>query len=240
MTVFLIVVLSLCACTSVPKGCTIEGTVKDKSYEGKQVYLRHALTPETYNSTIVKNGTFRFTLGETSPEVSLLVLKASSDDLFPVTLPVVTEKGVVKVVLGELVLTSGTDLNDRLQDFLLAVDRFGDEMAGKGESHGKIKKDFSVLLESSILQNKDNEVGVYIFRSYGSRLSPEQKAHIAERAGEWFRKRLDMSQLSNYYIWNAHYNVASSPIACNMWQGTCTARIPGYGGQIDVNISYMG
>ena len=240
MTVFLIVVLSLCACTSVPKGCTIEGTVKDKSYEGKQVYLRHALTPETYDSTIVKNGTFRFTLGETSPEVSLLVLKASSDDLFPVTLPVVTEKGVVKVVLGELVLTSGTDLNDRLQDFLLAVDRFGDEMAGKGESHGKIKKDFSVLLESSILQNKDNEVGVYIFRSYGSRLSPEQKAHISERAGEWFRKRLDMSQLSNYYIWNAHYNVASSPIACNMWQGTCTARIPGYGGQIDVNISYMG
>ena len=49
-----------------------------------------------------------------------------------------------------------------------------------------------------------------------------------------------MSQLSNYYIWNAHYNVASSPIACDMWQGTCTARIPGYGGQIDVNISYMG
>lgn len=139
MTVFLIVVLSLCACTSVPKGCTIEGTVKDKSYEGKQVYLRHALTPETYNSTIVKNGTFRFTLGETSPEVSLLVLKASSDDLFPVTLPVVTEKGVVKVVLGELVLTSGTDLNDRLQDFLLAVDRFGDEMAGKGEATGKSK-----------------------------------------------------------------------------------------------------
>ena len=56
----------------------------------------------------------------------------------------------------------------------------------------------------------------------------------------WFRNRLDMSQLSNYYIWNAHYNVASSPIACNMWQGTCTARIPGYGGQLDVNISYMG
>ena len=56
----------------------------------------------------------------------------------------------------------------------------------------------------------------------------------------WFRKRLDLSQLTKYNIWNAHYNVASSPIACNMWQGSCTARIPGYGGQIDVNISYMG
>lgn len=134
-------VLTVCACTSVPKGCTIEGTVKDKSYEGKQVYLRHALTPETYDSTIVKNGTFRFTLGETSPEVSLLVLKASSDDLFPVTLPVVTEKGVVKVVLGELVLTSGTDLNDRLQDFLLAV-RPGSvtRWPGKGKATGKSKR----------------------------------------------------------------------------------------------------
>ena len=56
----------------------------------------------------------------------------------------------------------------------------------------------------------------------------------------WFRKRLDMTQLTGYSIWNAHYDVASSPIPCNMWQGTCTARIPGYGGQIDVNISYMG
>ena len=56
----------------------------------------------------------------------------------------------------------------------------------------------------------------------------------------WFRKRLDLSQLTKYNIWNAHYNVASSPIACNMWQGSCTARIPGYGGQIDVNISYVG
>ncbi len=191
MTAFLIVVLSLCACTSVPKGCTIEGTVKDKSYEGKQVYLRHTLTPETYDSTIVKNGTFRFALGETSPGVSLLVLKASSDDLFPITLPVATEKGTVKVSLGELILTSGTALNDKLQDFLLAVDRFSDETGKKGENQEKIRKDFSSLLESSILQNRDNEVGVYIFRNYGSRFTPEQKSDIMDRAGEWFIKRIE-------------------------------------------------
>ena len=57
---------------------------------------------------------------------------------------------------------------------------------------------------------------------------------------QWFRKRLDMSQLTGYSIWNAHYNVASSPIACNIWQGSCSARISGYSGQLDVNISYMG
>ncbi len=57
---------------------------------------------------------------------------------------------------------------------------------------------------------------------------------------QWFRKRLDLSQLTKYSIWNAHYNVSSSPIACNMWQGSCSARISGYSGQLDVNISYMG
>lgn len=56
----------------------------------------------------------------------------------------------------------------------------------------------------------------------------------------WFQKRLDFSQLTGYSIWNAHYDVSSSPITCNMWQGSCTARISGYSGQLDVNISYMG
>ena len=56
----------------------------------------------------------------------------------------------------------------------------------------------------------------------------------------WFRQRVDLSRLTGYSIWNAHYNVASSPISCDLWQGSCTARIPGYGGQIDVNISYVG
>ena len=45
-------------------------------------------------------------------------------------------------------------------------------------------------------------IGVYNFAKIGIRIqnsqsvpqnraTPEQKAHIAERAGEWFRKRLD-------------------------------------------------
>ena len=53
-------------------------------------------------------------------------------------------------------------------------------------------------------------------------------------------EQADLNRLKSYSIWNAHYNVAGSPIACDLWQGTCTARIPGYGGQIDVNISYVG
>ena len=56
----------------------------------------------------------------------------------------------------------------------------------------------------------------------------------------WYRKRIDLNSLKKYTIWNAHYGVASSPIDCALWQGTCTARLPGYMGDMDVNISYIG
>ena len=47
-------------------------------------------------------------------------------------------------------------------------------------------------------------------------------------------------RLRKYTIWNAHYGVSSSPIDCDMWQGTEKARINGYSGELDANISYMG
>ena len=57
----------------------------------------------------------------------------------------------------------------------------------------------------------------------------------------WYRKRVDYNTLrSRYTIWNAHYGVASSPIGCDLWQGTEKARINGYSGELDANISYIG
>ncbi len=57
----------------------------------------------------------------------------------------------------------------------------------------------------------------------------------------WYRKRVDYNTLRNRYtIWNAHYGVASSPVGCDLWQGTEKARINGYSGELDANISYIG
>ena len=57
----------------------------------------------------------------------------------------------------------------------------------------------------------------------------------------WFRKRIDYASLkSKYTIWNAHYGVSSSPVGCDLWQGTEKARIDGYSGELDANISYIG
>ena len=57
----------------------------------------------------------------------------------------------------------------------------------------------------------------------------------------WYRKRVNYNTLrSRYTIWNAHYGVSSSPIDCDLWQGTEKARINGYSGELDANISYIG
>lgn len=188
---FMLLSLCLCSCTSAPKGCNIKGSVKDQGYEGKTVYLCSPHTSAALDSACVQEGKFSFSLGEVETDVRVLKLKASADDSFPITLPVVTENGTVRVVLGQSVFTSGTPLNDKLQDFLLAVSRFSDEMVKSGKDMERIRKDFMHLLQASILQNKDNRVGTYIFRAYSSRLTPECRADILEKAGEGFRKEIE-------------------------------------------------
>lgn len=184
-------VTALCSCSPAPKGCVVKGNVKTEGYEGQTVYLCNPYTLEARDSASVRDGKFSFSPGGQTPDILLLKLKSSPDDLFPVTLPVVTENGTVEVVLGEIVLTSGTPLNDKLQDFLLAVDRFSDEMTKSGKETDKVRTEFMHLLETSILQNTDNPVGGYIFRAYSSRLTPECKAVIMDKAGEEFRKEIE-------------------------------------------------
>lgn len=57
---------------------------------------------------------------------------------------------------------------------------------------------------------------------------------------QWFNKRLNMSQLKGYSIWNAHYDVAQSGVSCDIWQGVCDGKVNGYSGGIDVNVSFIG
>lgn len=56
----------------------------------------------------------------------------------------------------------------------------------------------------------------------------------------WFKVQLDMSALTQYSIWNAHYDVPYSSVPCDMWQGSCKGLVNGIPGQVDVNISYIG
>lgn len=180
-----------CSCggsTSTVEG--INGRVTLDGYEGRYVYLETTdLNPVNVDSTLVQDGRFTFTLHDEQPEVYTLVLKASDDDQYPITLPVVSEKGHIKASMGELVLTSGTPLNDNLQDFLLAVSNFLDKVSKQENPDiNRIKEDFSKMVETAVMQNIQTPVGSYIYRMYSDRLSDAQKELIMSRADESFKE----------------------------------------------------
>ena len=181
--------LLICSCGGGNKevtGTAVKGRVTLEGYEGRYVYLE-TTTPESskVDSTLVEDGRFSFNLNDSTPQVYQLVLKGSDNDVFPITLPIVSEKGTLGVTLGEYVLTSGTPLNDKLQDFLLAVSSFADKQMQGGElDMEKIQKDFATLVEGHILMNIDNPLGSYIFENYRGKLSLQQRESIEKKAQE--------------------------------------------------------
>ena len=185
----LAVILSACGGSNTAKE-GLFGKVTMEGYEGKQVYLETTVgTPTKVDSALVENGKFTLTFTDATPQVYRLVLGKSADDMYPITLPVVSEKGHISVVMGELVLTSGTPLNDNLQDFLLAVSNFTDKaMKQEKLDMNQIKADYAKLVEGAVMQNIKTPVGAYIYRMYSDQLSDEQQALIMSRADESFKE----------------------------------------------------
>ena len=185
-----------CSCgggntTTAVEGLT--GKVTLDGYEGRKVYLETTDgSAAKLDSAVVTDGKFTLTFNDSVPQVYSLVLAASDDDQYPITLPVVSEKGSVKVSMGELVLTSGTPLNDALQDFLLAVSNFYDKALQQEKPDlKKIGKDFAKLVEGAVMGNINTPVGAYIYRTYSEKLDEQQKAQILLRGGESFRKAVN-------------------------------------------------
>lgn len=185
--------LPLCGCGGGNPGNGLTGRVTLEGYEGRPVYLETVSSaPSRVDSALVRDGRFSFTLEDSVPRVYHLVLGTSEDDPYAITLPVVSEKGAVRVSMGEFVLTAGTPLNDSLQDFLLAVSNFTDKAMKMEEPDiSRVKEDFGKLVEGAVMQNIRTPVGVYIYRMYGSRLTEEQQARVMSRADEEFRKAVN-------------------------------------------------
>ena len=174
--------------TEVKEG--LMGKITLEGYEGKQVYLQTTSgTSLKVDSAIIENGRFTFNFTDSVPQVYQLVLMKEANDMFPIILPVVSEKGHIRVSMGELVLTSGTPLNDNLQDFLLAVSNLSDKaMKQEKLDINQVKADLAKLVEAAVMQNIKTPVGAYIYRMYSNQLSDEQQALIMSRADESFKE----------------------------------------------------
>jgi len=81
---------------------------------------------------------------------------------------VVIENGTIKASIADVVCTEGTMLNERMQDFLLAIDAYSAACTDKPVE--QIQSGFSELLKRYIEMNNDNVIGTYIQTAYQSSL----------------------------------------------------------------------
>ena len=180
VSVILTILVAACSFHSGP-GYEISGTARDSSFEGRTVYLKDPYeTNRVYDSVRISGGRFAFsdTADVKEPYVRILSVHTSMFGL-EYRLPIVIENGHISAVLGDILCTSGTDLNDNMQDFLLGITRLSSSIAGgEGWTPEKIKSEFSALLEGFITTNSENVVGVYIYRAYSSSLSDSARQAI--------------------------------------------------------------
>ena len=91
-------------------------------------------------------------------------------------MPIVIENGRITALVGENVCTSGTVLNDKLQDFLLGLDEFQDIIhEEKNFDEKRMMVRLSAFLKGYITTNANNIVGVYLYSIYQHLLTNEDK-----------------------------------------------------------------
>lgn len=167
---FLSGVCLIVACTGHQiKGYEINGSAPLPEFEGKMVYMKDVSSGQPVDSAEIIHGKFDFsdTVTIVSPVVKVLSIRANKSGL-EYRLPVVIENGSIQAYISDVVCTGGTMLNERMQDFLMAVDEYS--TACENKQTEQIKSGFADLLKKYIEINDDNAVGEYIRTAYRSSL----------------------------------------------------------------------
>ena len=136
------------------KGYEINGSAPLPEFEGKMVYMKDASSGQPIDSAEIIHGKFAS-------------IRASKSGL-EYRLPVVIENGSIQADISDVVCTGGTMLNERMQDFLMAVDEYS--TACENKQTEQIKSGFADLLKKYIEINDDNAIGEYIRTAYRSSL----------------------------------------------------------------------
>lgn len=193
---FFILLMFLVSCQSGNK-YSIAGHLPDKSYDGETIYLvpLENAVKERVDSTVIKDGAFRFEGRLTVPEIYVIrakpVLRYNLEELL-----LVREPGELTATIDKKSSVQGTQLNDSLQywkerkmrfDFVNAelVKQFRDA----DDSTKAVLKHKADLLNADalnfhfnfVLNNQKNIVGQFVQKIMGSSFSEEQKQKLNKK-----------------------------------------------------------
>ncbi|MBW6501625.1 MAG: DUF4369 domain-containing protein [Bacteroidales bacterium] len=196
----LMLLLTVASCRDQGK-FKITGIVPDKLFEGSTVYLVALDAPVTRNvdSTVIRNGEFRFETKADSLGVKILRIQAKYPDIIE-DLVVVTETGTLRVVLGFKSSGQGTRLNDKMQEWKerkhfndsVQLDLFtrknakglsGETLDSLLDVSLQMNKIFFSDVERLIEENLFNGIGLLLFKLYYDALPATVKNHVIEQTG---------------------------------------------------------
>lgn len=169
------------ACTTTPKGYTIEGTAPDSTFNGQTVYLADYAKEKRIDSTVVENGKFTFTGVIDTPSIYRIELGRNFGNVIAVNeaITVVMDKNPASVSsnglngqLGKYEAESTKNMNE----LRAAYDSLGKLYANNPDTFkvvfSKLRDELynknSQLTDSYFEQNKDNMLGVFcLWGQYG-------------------------------------------------------------------------
>ncbi|MBM6891224.1 hypothetical protein H6A30_13370 [Bacteroides caecigallinarum] len=169
----------------------ISGAMTNNDYNGCKAYL-YTMLPEyrLVDSTVIDGTEFGFDIPDSLSLYKVKVAK-SNDDMFPVVVPLVSGEGKVSIYMGDKVVTAGTPSNDRLQDFLLALDGFYETAINSGKTKEEVVNEFRTFLAEQVKFNSNNIVSVYIITEFRSRFAPEVYDDLVAGLNKNIRNLLD-------------------------------------------------
>lgn len=184
-----IILLQLVACSGNEK--YISGEMTNNDYDGCKAYL-YTMLPEyrLVDSTVIDGTEFGFDIPDTLNLYKVKVIK-DQNDMFPIVVPLASGDGKVNIYMGDKVVTAGTPMNDRLQDFLLALDGFYETAINSGKTKDDVVNEFRTFLAEQVKFNSNNIVSVYIITEFRSRFAPEVYDELVAGLDKNIRNLLD-------------------------------------------------
>jgi hypothetical protein len=192
----------------------VEGIVPDKIFNGSQVYLVALDAPVTRNvdSTIIRNGSFSFSLKADSSIVKILRIHHKYPHVVE-DLVVIPEPGTLRAVIDVVSYGKGTRLNDILQqwkedkhafdsvqlDLLRKMDknRMNQLVVDSLENlSGNLRDSFHSEVINLIDANLNNGIGLLLFKVFYNYIPPDKRESIIKSTnGEYFRKDAQMKNM---------------------------------------------
>lgn len=186
--------LLMVSCAQMDKSYVIEGKLSGTTYDGEFVFLVpiDGATAETVDSVQIQNGSFRFE-GDASDIVIRILRTRPLLRLELQELLVVTEPGIIDVVLDSVSVARGTPQNEALQKWKerkrTADFAFGslNQQIREADENKKAKlkivlqkfdKEYSDFNYNFVKENKNTAVGKFVYKMTGFSFTPEQKKEI--------------------------------------------------------------